>query len=343
MNRAAPQREASRRSPYDLGQPHNLTQKEMTRPPPPSRPPPRCPVECRGRFNELDRLTPPRLGRSSLSVLPATPRRLFAEETPPVVVSNALPRDTMLLCLSFLDVTIHTTLSTVSKDWPSLSGEDALWRDHYLNRFSGGTDEGDGETSADEYEDYKQEYKQRLEDPHVGDDVEVAWRGKFRLESLEIYRGTAWWVAVVVDKVALDASSGSPGRGRKIHAAKAWYKVTFPGWEGRWDEWVSRDRLRWRAKNTQEADALKPRDFVEVWCGSQNVPGAWLEASVQKIRGDAVEVGRVLSTGSLWVDRSRVRRARSSSSRKPKPAGFLARSWRFVSYPFRAFRRRVGA
>ena len=167
-------------------------------------------------------------------MLPATPRRPFSEEAPPVVVSNALPRDTMLLCLSFLDVTIHTTLSTVSKDWLALSSEDALWRDHYLNRFSGGSDEGDGETSADEYEDYKQEYKQRLEDPHVGDDVEVAWRGKFRLESLEIYRGTAWWVAVVVDKVALDASSGSPGRGRKIHAAKAWYKVTFPGWEGRW-------------------------------------------------------------------------------------------------------------
>ena len=277
-------------------------------------------------------------------MLPATPRRLFSEEEPrKPVVSQALPRDAMLLCLSFLDVTTHTTLSTVSKDWLALSSEDALWRDHYLNRFSGGSDEGDGETSADEYEDYKQEYKSRLEDPHVGDDVEVAWRGKFRLESLEIYRGTAWWVAVVVDKVALDASSGSPGRGRKIHAAKAWYKVTFPGWEGRWDEWVSRDRLRWRAKNSQEADALKPRDFVEVWCGSQNVPGAWLEATVQKIRGDAVEVGRVLSTGSLWVDRSRVRRARSSSSRKVKPVGLLARGWRVVTYPFRAFRRRVGA
>merc|ERR1719484_60379 len=155
----------SRLSPYDLQHPHNLPIREMTRPPPPSRPPPRCPTECRGRFNELDRLTPPRLGRSSLSVLPATPRRLFSEEAPPVVVSNALPRDTMLLCLSFLDVTIHTTLSTVSKDWLSLSSEDAMWRDQYLNRVSGGIDEGDGEASCDEYEDYKQEYKSRLEDP----------------------------------------------------------------------------------------------------------------------------------------------------------------------------------
>ena len=179
--RAAPRHPTEgRRCPYDQ-QPTNANTKEMTRPPPPSRPPPRCPTECRGRFNELDRLTPPRLGRSSLSVLPATPRKLFEEEAPPVVVSNTLPRDAMLLCLSFLDVTTHTTLSTVSKDWLSLSSEDALWRDHYLNRFSGGSDEGDGESSCDEYEDYKQEYKSRLEDPHVGDDVEVAWRGKFRL------------------------------------------------------------------------------------------------------------------------------------------------------------------
>ena len=49
----------------------------------------------------------------------------------------------------------------------------------------------------------------------VGDAVEVAWRGKFRLESLEIYRGTAWWVAIVVDKVQLDgAGDRAPRRHR---------------------------------------------------------------------------------------------------------------------------------
>ena len=30
--------------------------------------------------------------------------------------------------------------------------------------------------------------------------VEVAWRGKFRLEASEVYQGLAWWVAEVVDK-----------------------------------------------------------------------------------------------------------------------------------------------
>ena len=30
--------------------------------------------------------------------------------------------------------------------------------------------------------------------------MEVAWKGKFRLESFEVYDGTAWWLAKVVDK-----------------------------------------------------------------------------------------------------------------------------------------------
>lgn len=34
----------------------------------------------------------------------------------------------------------------------------------------------------------------------MGDEVEVAWRGKFRLESLEVYNGMAWWLAKVVGK-----------------------------------------------------------------------------------------------------------------------------------------------
>ena len=314
--------------------------------PRPTRPPPTCPTECRGRLNELDRLTPPRLGRSTLAHAPATPGRLFERE---VMISQVLPRDAMLACLSFLDVTAHTGLATICRDWLELSEEDALWRDHYLNRFTGGEGDGDGDISEDEVEavspkthtrtSCKRAYKARLEDPRVGDDVEVAWRGKFRLERLEIYRGTAWWVAVVVDKVAL-GSGDSPGRGRKVHAAKAWYKVTFPGWEGRWDEWVSHERLRWRAKGPQ-LTRITRGDAVEVWCGSQNVPGAWLEASIKRIRGDDVKVERVLSSGSLWVARGRVRRARSSIAPRVSHTGFLARGWRVLAYPFRALKRRV--
>ena len=50
------------------------------------------------------------------------------------------------------------------------------------------------------YVPYKVRFHQRLLDPRVGDRVEVAWRGKFRLEALDIYQGLAWWVAVVVEK-----------------------------------------------------------------------------------------------------------------------------------------------
>lgn len=39
----------------------------------------------------------------------------------------------------------------------------------------------------------------------VGDKVEVAWSGKFRLESLKVYNGMAWWLAHVV------AKSSQPG------------------------------------------------------------------------------------------------------------------------------------
>ena len=310
---------------------HQLPTPEMRPPPPRGRRPLPDGVQ-----RALQRTRPPDAAATwsqFLSVLPATPRKLFEEEAPPKVVRDTLPRDAMLLCLSFLDVTTHTTLSTVSKDWLSLSSEDALWRDHYLNRFSGGSDEGDGESSCDEYEDYKQEYKSRLEDPHVGDDVEVAWRGKFRLGGLEICRGTAWWVAVVVDKVALDAASGGPGRGRKIHAASLVQgHVSWMGGP------LGRVGLA-RSVAVARQEYARGR-YVETAglrggrCGSQNVPGLGSKGVCRKIRGDAVEVGRVLSTGSLWVT-GLVRRARSSS-RKVKPAGFLARSWR-LSHTARAF------
>ena len=61
--------------------------------------------------------------------------------------------------------------------------------------------EGDGETSADEYEDYKQEYKSRLEDPHVGDDVEyygAAQAGEFIVERRDASHD---WVAADIPGV----------------------------------------------------------------------------------------------------------------------------------------------
>ena len=52
---------------------------------------------------------------------------------------------------------------------------------------------------------------------------------------------------------------------------------------------------------------ILPNDVVELWCCGANVPGAWLESRVKKIRNGRYCVGRVLSTGSLWVERDRLR------------------------------------
>ena len=144
---------------------------------------------------------------------------------------------------------------------------------------------------------YKILFEKRLQDPLVGDRVEVSWQGKFRLEALEVYQGRAWWVA---DVVAKDMSLG--------------YKIRYPGWDSRWDEWVLRSRLRWRVERNETAK-LQANDSVELWCFGSNVPGAWLEARVKKVRGDSYCVGKVLSTGSLWVERDRLRPAK----RAPEP------------------------
>ena len=60
---------------------------------------------------------------------------------------------------------------------------------------------------------------------------QVLWEGSFNLvsnEGVKGYMGRAWWDAVVVKQ---------EGREFKIH---------YPQWDSSlWDEWVSRDRMRW--------------------------------------------------------------------------------------------------
>jgi len=164
---------------------------------------------------------------------------------------------------------------------------------------------------------FKARYHRRLLDPWIGDRVEVAWRGKFRLEAMEVYQGLAWWEAVVVNKELPD-SEGVEG------AFSARYKIHYPGWVSRWDEWVHRNRLRWKKCDDIDGTPIRVNDDVEVWCCGSNVPGAWLEAKVRKVRGDRYDVGRVLSNGSLWVERNRVRLAvkKSESGRHSRSLGF---------------------
>lgn len=152
----------------------------------------------------------------------------------------------------------------------------------------------------------KAEFYFRYQHPQIGDRVEVAWRGKFRLEAMEIYQGLAWWVAEIVDR--------DPEHRR--------YKVRYPGWENRWDEWVDRGRLRW-AVEKDVSSTIRVGDAVELWCCGYNVPGAWLESTVRKVRHGRYFVARALTSGSIWVDRGRLRPRRNA----PAPSQALPQSF----------------
>lgn len=61
------------------------------------------------------------------------------------------------------------------------------------------------------------------------------------------------------------------------------YKIHYPGWADEWDEWVTRDRLRWPVDNSYLSTNFKARDYVEVWCTGTHVKGAWLQARVRQV------------------------------------------------------------
>lgn len=172
------------------------------------------------------------------------------------------------------------------KEWRFLGCEDIVWRDFYVYKYM----RINPNTYPVELTGFMESFHRRFLDPQIGDGVEVSWQGKFRLESTDVYHGLAWWVAIIVDK----------------HPSQNKYKIHYPGWDARWDEWVIRSRLRWSV-DRNIVEAIKVNDTVELWCCGAFVPGAWLESKVKKIRGDRYCLGRVLSGGNLWVERDRIR------------------------------------
>jgi hypothetical protein len=227
--------------------------------------------------------------------------------------SSNLFRETMTITIAFFNISLFAKLPTVlfyeiilwlpssdlasillvSSEWNQLAIHNDLWRCLFQRKFL--ISNPGASPSLSSVIPVMTAYKTRLEDPQVGDKVEVAWKGKFRLETQDVYQGLAWWVAEVVEK--------NPSQGK--------YKIRYPGWESRWDEWVSRTRLRWTvASNTIEQ--IDTGDVVELWCVGQNVPGAWLESKVKKVRAGRYCLGKVVSSGSLWVDRDRLRLVRKS-------------------------------
>ena len=201
-----------------------------------------------------------------------------------------LPASVVVEIFQFIPVEEFAPLLTVCGDWYDVGTGNEAWTSFYRRKFL--------LNNPGSLPDIREEmmmgaFHRRLNDPQVGDKIEVAWRGKFRLETSDVYQGLAWWVAEVVDK----------------HPAQGRYKIRYPGWESRWDEWVPRSRLRWKvSRNTLVS--IQVGDVVELWCCGANVPGAWLESKVKRVRGGRYCLGRVLSSGFLWVARDRIRLVR---------------------------------
>lgn len=205
---------------------------------------------------------------------------------------NRLPLVIHQELLLWLPVQEFSTYVRISQEWRDIVTSNIIWHTMYYSKFLS-NNPGSLPAGMTRHSCYMEAFRDRLIDPHLGDKVEVSWKGKFRLETQDVYQGVAWWVAEVVDK----------------HRSQERYKIHYPGWESRWDEWVPRSRLRWSVQPNRLV-TIYAGDIVELWCCGQNVPGAWLECKVKKVRGRRYCLGKVLSSGYLWVDRDRLRLVR---------------------------------
>ena len=240
---------------------------------------------------------------------------------------QSLPSSIVLECLAFLDKESLLSAALACKEMSRLAYSDVVWKPLYEARF------GDLRAPAaivgvPLMPTFLSLFRLRLISPMPGDKIEVLWNGKFRLENDVVYQGCAWWVAEVV---TFDAGNDR-------------YLVHYPGWEARWNEWVRRDRLRWAKPMLSDGDrrtTIKPKDRIEIWCGGNNVPGAWLEAKVSSVREGAVHVGDVVTAGDPWVSTSRVRRVKWPSANNDGDA--LALCAPFLGTHQRAKSAAVGA
>jgi len=155
--------------------------------------------------------------------------------------------DVMEEIIRWLPINEFAPVLSVCQEWYKLGTSNNIWKQFYYSRFLRSNPTSSIPTSHIERHSYYVAFKIRLSDPQIGDKIEVAWKGKFRLEASEIYRGSAWWIAEVVER----------------NEAQRTYKVRYPGWDARWDEVVHRNRLRWAVESNIVA-RVRVGDAVEV-------------------------------------------------------------------------------
>jgi hypothetical protein len=192
-----------------------------------------------------------------------------------------LPTFILFEVLYYLNVTEIGTIHIVSKKMSELASSDHLWRVFHSKRF---------EVGPTYMPCAKMHFKMRLLDPFVGDKLHVSWEGQFILATVGPYRGKAWWDAEVIEK---DESKSNDN-----------YRVRYEGWQNNWDEWVSRERLRWPI--TYICHEIAIADRVELRIDGSSCK-AHLECTVAEISGTLYTIKNVLLNQDLIVEKNRLR------------------------------------
>ena len=108
---------------------------------------------------------------------------------------SALPEGLLHDIYGWLSIENYQSLMYVCKEWHHVARNETQWKIFYYAKFS-----VRNSIESEIKECYFSAYRNRLLNPLVNDYVEIAWRGKFRLEGLDVYRGLAWWNAKIVDR-----------------------------------------------------------------------------------------------------------------------------------------------
>ena len=175
-----------------------------------------------------------------------------------------LPHDLIEDVLRWLTAADVCVLCQVNSDFHRWCSADTLWTYFYKVRFSGNAMRQSPLSVS-----VKRMYQIRFADPIIGDKIQAAWNGKFRLNAMEMLRGQAYWPAEIIDK--------DPQQG---------YKIRYTGWDAeRWDQWVLRETIRWPV-DFNSVEKIRVGDVVEIWCHGKTVPGAWLCAIVSEFDVD---------------------------------------------------------
>lgn len=204
-----------------------------------------------------------------------------------------LPEAVQFLVVEFLDLGTLLNVARVSRSARDFALHDILWRPLFQHKFKA-TDKECAKIADGRF---ARAFASRLATPEPGDQVQVLWEGSFNLVShdgVTGYEGRAWWEARIVERDGDD------------------YKIHYPQWDSAiWDEWVSRERIRWPPDNDDRGIVLKKGDVVEVKCLSTSGRSPWLESSILKVDTDGrYFVGNSIVSGERSVPRENVRLVR---------------------------------